>query len=179
MSKDFEYENEEKKIFKILITCKNDKEISLSFTGQSETNEIYSSNYQIDDLNEKFGKIKKFKKINEFNDLIIDNINKKTLILKSPYKNVINSKWKTFPNEEAKEDTFTLISTRSMNKKISLLFYSNYTKSKYIIDQILSQLSIKIIGNTNINEYSLISFEENWILDNIYFLIENYEDENK
>lgn len=66
-----------------------------------------------------------------------------------------------------------------MNKKISLLFYSNYTKSKYIIDQILSQLSIKIIGNTNINEYSLISFEENWILDNIYFLIENYEDENK
>lgn len=179
MSKDFEYENEEKKIFKILITCKNDKEISLSFTGQSETNEIYSSNYQIDDLNEKFGKIKKFKKINEFNDLIINNINKKTLILKSPYKNVINSKWKTFPNEEAKKDTFTLISTRSMNKNISLLFYSNYTKSKYIIDQILSQLSIKIIGNTNINEYSLISFEENWILDNIYFLLENYEDENK
>ena len=37
MSKDFKYENEEKKIFKILITCKNDKEISIYFTGQSET----------------------------------------------------------------------------------------------------------------------------------------------
>lgn len=179
MSKDFKYQNEEKKIFKIIITCKNDKEISLSFTGQSETNEIYSSNYQIDDLNEKFGKIKHFKKIHEFYELIIDNIEKKTLILKSPYKNVINSIWKTFPSEKEKKDTFTLISTRSINKNISLLFYSDYTKSKDIINKILSQLSIKISGNININAYSLITLKENWILDSIYFLLENYEDENK
>jgi hypothetical protein len=40
-------------------------------------------------------------------------------------------------------------------------------------------LSIKILGNTNINAYSLIILEENWILDNFYFLLENYEEENK
>ena len=59
----------------------------------------------------------------EFRNILLDNINKKELVLRPPYKNVITSIWKTFPKENSKTETFILISSKSNNKNISLIFF--------------------------------------------------------
>ena len=179
MTDEFKYEGEDKKIYHICINTTSEKEISVSFIGEKETNEIYASNYLIDDLNEKFGKIKQFKKIKEFRNILLDNINKKELVLRPPYKNVITSIWKTFPKENSKTETFTLISSKSINKNISLIFFSNYTQSEPIVKELEKQFVIKQKTKVNEKTYSFIQFEDNWILDNMYFLLGKYDDEDK
>ena len=177
---EFKYEGENKKTYLISINSTSENEISLSFIGKNETNEIYTSKYLIDDLNEKFGKIKQFKKIKDFRNILVDNnINKKELILKPSYNNVITSIWKTFPKENSKTETFTLISSKSNNKNISLIFFSNYTQSEPIVKELENQFVIKQKNKVNEKTYSFIQFEENWILDKMYFLVGIYDDEDK
>ena len=158
---------------------KNDKkEKSENDTIDNEKIEMFSSNYLLDDLNEKFGKVLHFKKINEFKNILIENINRKQLIIKSPYKNVINTIWKTFP-KDSKNETFTLISSKSNNNNISIFFFENLTKSEPIIKEIEAQLIIKEKEKKVENLYSQIQFENNSFLDNLFFLKGKYEDENK
>ena len=158
---------------------KNDKiEKSENDKIDNEKIEMFSSNYLLDDLNEKFGKVLHFKKINEFKNILIENINRKQLIIKSPYKNVINTIWKTFP-KDSKNETFTLISSKSNNNNISIFFFENLTKSEPIIKEIEAQLIIKEKEKKVENLYSQIQFENNSFLDNLFFLKGKYEDENK
>lgn len=179
MTEDFKYEGQDKKPYVISINVKNEKELTLSFLGENETNEIYSSNYTIDNLNEKFGKIIQFKNISEFKSVLINNINNKLTILKPPYRNVINSQWKIFPKDKTRQETFILISSKSINKNISLIFYSNFTKSEPIIKELEKQLIVKQKSKKDEQTYSLITFNDNMFLDSMYFLIGKYENEKK
>ena len=179
MTEDFKYEGQDKKPYVISINVKNEKELTLSFFGENETNEIYSSNYTVDNLNEKFGKIIQFKKISEFKSVLKNNINNKLTTLKPPYRNVINSQWNIFPKDKKRQETFILISSKSINKNISLIFYSNFTKSEPIIKELEKQLIVKQKTKKDEQTYSHITFNDNMFLDSMYFLIGKYENEKK
>ena len=119
----------------------------------------------------------KLKTLKDFESLCALNITKKLLVLKSPYKNVINSVWKIFPNNKSKTQTFTLISSKSYNKKISIYSYYNYTNIKNIVEEIQKQLLIERIKCEIVvkdKDLDKLSFQDNWILDCIYFLTGNY-----
>ena len=152
MSDSYEYISEDKKTYKIKFTIIEKDEINqliLSFIDKSEKNNSYSSNYQVIDLNEKFGKTIQFKTINDFKECLIQNIKKKLLVLKSPYKNVINSQWRTFPKDSEKENTFTLILSKLFNKNISLFFYSSFSNSEKIVKEYEKEFNIKINEKKN------------------------------
>ena len=80
-----------------------------------------------------------------------------------------------------KNKTFTLISSKSSNKNISLYCYSNYSKFCTLIPEIEKQLNIEVektgLKDEKNNKYELIKFKNNWILDNIYYLLEFYSKE--
>ena len=167
---DFEYIGEDSKKYKIIIETTKDEDLFLSIIGISST-DIYSSNYYLNNLNEKFLNVIKFKTIKDFRTCLMDNLKKKLLILKSPYKNVINSVWKVFPNEKSKEQTFTLISSKASNKKISIYSFSDYNKIKNILEELKKQLSVEV-NKTSLqskdNKIDTITLENNWLLDYIY-----------
>ena len=178
---DFEYIGEDSKKYKIIIETTKDEDLFLSIIGISST-DIYSSNYYLNNLNEKFLNVIKFKTIKDFRTCLMDNLKKKLLILKSPYKNVINSVWKVFPNEKSKEQTFTLISSKASNKKISIYSFSDYNKIKNILEELKKQLSVEV-NKTSLqskdNKIDTITLENNWLLDYIYCLKENYKDKKE
>ncbi len=109
----------------------------------------------------------------------MDNISKKSLVIKAPYKNVINSIWKTFPKDEKKKEKFTLISSKSINENVSLIFFANYSKSEEIVKNITNQFQVKIKQNQDEKTYSKLFFEDNWILDHMYFLKGKFDDEEQ
>ena len=172
----FDYTGENSSKYKIIIETKKEDYLFLSFVDINK-NDIYSSNYYLNNLNEKFLKIIKFKAINDFKSCLVDNIIKKMLILKAPYKNVINSVWNIFPTDKSKKQTFNLISSKSSNKNISIYSFSDSSKIMNIIEEIKNQLSIEIKKNdikSKEEEFDKITFENNWILDNIYCLKGKY-----
>ena len=181
MSDTFGYTGEESKDYKIIIEISKNDDLFLSIVG-SQNNDIYSSNYYLNNLNEKFLNVINFKTIKDFRVCLLENIKRKTLILKPPYKNVINSIWKVFPSDKTKEQTFTLISSKSSNKKISIYSFSDFSKVKNIAEELKKQLSVEIVKNnvqSKNNKTDLITFEENWLLDYIYCLKGNYSDQKE
>ena len=181
MSDTFGYTGEESKDYKIIIEISKNDDLFLSIVG-SQNNDIYSSNYYLNNLNEKFLNVINFKTIKDFRVCLLENIKRKTLILKPPYKNVINSIWKVFPADKSKEQTFTLISSKSSNKKISIYSFSDFSKVKNIAEELKKQLSVEIVKNNvqyKNNKTDLITFEENWLLDYIYCLKGNYSDQKE
>ena len=181
MSDTFGYTGEESKDYKIIIEISKNDDLFLSIVG-SQNNDIYSSNYYLNNLNEKFLNVINFKTIKDFRVCLLENIKRKTLILKPPYKNVINSIWKVFPADKSKEQTFTLISSKSSNKKISIYSFSDFSKVKNIAEELKKQLSVEIVKNnvqSKNNKTDLITFEENWLLDYIYCLKGNYSDQKE
>ena len=180
MKDGLKYIAEDNKTYIIRISSnENNNHLNLSFTGTSETNQIFSSNYLLDDLNQKFGKLIQFKNIEEFKNVLMDNISKKSLVIKAPYKNVINSIWKTFPKDAKKKENFTLISSKSINENVSLMFFSNYSKSEEIVKNITNQFQVKIKQNQDEKTYSKLFFEDNWILEHMYFLKGKFDDEEQ
>ena len=182
MSDSYEYISEDKKTYKIKFTIIEKDEINqliLSFIDKSEKNNSYSSNYQVIDLNEKFGKTIQFKTINDFKECLIQNIKKKLLVLKSPYKNVINSQWRTFPKDSEKENTFTLILSKLFNKNISLFFYSSFSNSEKIVKEYEKEFNIKINEKKIEDNYIKFNYKHNLFIDNFYFLPTKYDDEEK
>jgi len=159
MTDGLKYIAEDNKTYIIYMNVnENNNHLNLSFTGTSETNQIFTSNYLVDDLNQKFGKLIQFKNIQEFKNVLMDNIRKKSLVIKAPYKNVINSIWKTFPKDEKKKEKFTLISSKSINENVSLIFFANYSKSEEIVKNITNQFQVKIKQNQDEKTYSKLFF---------------------
>ena len=178
---EFDYKGENSNNYKIIIETTKEEDLFLSIVDL-KSRDVYSSNYYLTNLNEKFLNVNKFKKIIDFKSNLVDNIKSKSLILKAPYKNVINSVWKVFPSDKSKNQTFTLISSKSSNKKISIYSYSNFSKIKNIIEEIKQQLSIEINKNSlQLKEQFIdkITFENNSYLDNIYCLTGNYSSKNE
>jgi GTP-binding protein EngB required for normal cell division len=144
-----------------------------------EINEIFSSSYILENLNEKFEKIISCKEISDFKKILEKNINKKTLILKPPYKSIINSIWKIFPGDSSKKQTFSLISQKSFNKNISLFFYENFTKSEIFVKESEKQLLIKQKEIIKFVSYTKRTYENNLFIDNMFFLIGKEDNEEK
>ena len=165
MSSAFNYDDENNKKYKIIFQCPDDN-IELTIV-RLDNGDIYRSNYDLDNLNQKFFGVIKFKSSKDFINCCNDNINKKTLKLKSPYKSVIKSIWNIFPNDDKKKNTFTLVSSKSADKNISLFCYSEYYMTKNLVEEIQKQLSIEI-NKTELNDpksnYNIIRFKENKIL---------------
>ena len=182
MGDTFKYISEDKKTYKIklkIIEKDELKKLVLSFINETESNHSYSSNYQINDLNEKFGKTIRFKTINDFKNCLEENIKKKLMVLKSPYKNVINSEWKTFPNDTQKENTFTLILSKSFNKNISLIFYSSFSKSNKIVEEYEKQFNLILKDKIIQDNYIKFIYEENLFINNLFFFPTKYDEEEK
>ena len=175
---DFDYTGEDSQNYKIIIETTKDDDLFLSIIRASN-NDIYSSNYYLNNLNEKFLNVIKFKTIKDFKLCLLENLKRKLVILEPPYKNVINSKWKVFPTEKSKEQTFTLISSKSSNKKISIYSFSDYNKIKNVLEELTKQLSVGV-NKTGLqskdSKVDIITLENNWLLDYIYCLKGNYTD---
>ena len=125
-------------------------------------------------------KIITFKTIEQFLELLVENLKKKTLILEKPYKNVITSIWKMFPNSKEKTQTFSLLSSLDSNKNITILFYSDFKSSENVVKEIEKSARVQEPKVTNELFYSKRSYNDHWLLDNIYFLSGNYDNnENK
>ena len=176
MEKLYTYEAEDKNKYQILFH-KYEKKIKISFTNQSSSDLEYTSEYQLDELNERFGKVIHFKEINVFYQCLIDNIRKKSLIIKPPYKNIITSIWKIFPIQKTNQ-TFTLMFSKLFNKNISLIFYSNYTISEEVVKEIERQLEINQKSKFEDNFYSKITYDS-YFIQNMYFLLNKYSNEEK
>ena len=174
----FYYKSKDKKDYKIYLHI-NGKNIKIFIFDLSSDKKVFISKYQLDDLNVKFMKLIKFKKIEEFLDNLVENIKRNTLILEAPYKNVITSIWRVFPNSNDKKQTFSLLSSLDSNKSISILFYSDFKSSENLVSKIIYSAKA---GNPNIKQeslYSRFSFDEHWLIENLYFLKNQYDDENK
>jgi len=87
---DFYYKGKNSNNYKIIIETTKEDTLFLSIVDD-KNGDVYSSDYYLTNLNEKFLNIIKFKKINEFKSLLAENIKSKLLVLNEPYKNVINS----------------------------------------------------------------------------------------
>ena len=178
MELDYVYDGEDKNKYTIKIVTENNNSLTLFIKG-SGVNETYSSSYLLENLNEKFDKIVYCKDISDFKKIIEKNISKKTLVLKAPYKSVINSIWKIFPNDASKKQTFTLISQKSFNKNISLFFYENYTKSEKFVKEVEKQLLINSKEKVKKEPIIKYIYESNLFIDNMYFFLGKEENEKK
>ena len=156
----------------------NEKKIILFISDDSETNKVFISKYELEDLNTKFMGIIHLKSIHEFQKLLIENLKNKKVILKKPYKNSITSTWKLFPKDENKKNTFILLSSLDENGNITLMFYSDYIESEKAIKEIEKQAQAEKKGEDNELIYKK-NIYDNWLIDDIYYLKEQYKDEKK
>ena len=135
------------------------------------------SNYKLDDLNIKFIKIIQFKTIEQFMSILIENIKKKYLILNSPYKNAITTTWKIFPDSKEKKQTFSLVSSFDSHKTISLLFYSDFKTSEKFLKEIEKAIQGEKPNEDKQSFYLKLFYEEHWLIENMYFLSNEYKDD--
>ena len=94
------------------------KNISI-YVSKANQQETYSSQYNLDFINDKLKKIKDFKKfqtLESFRDCLKDNVDNKTFNINSPYDNkIIATTWRVFPKNNNLKQTFTLILERKIN----------------------------------------------------------------
>ena len=111
----FTYKTEEMLSFNFTFNILGNNEIKVTIQEMNENNliikEPYISVYDFHYINERLSKIIQFKSIEDFRDCLITNLDKKTLVVKAPYKNAIVTKWRIFPKEKNKKNTFMLISS--------------------------------------------------------------------
>ena len=171
MSSRFSYVSQEDNQQYEIYSKYDEKKLTLYIEGNGHQ---FSSDYLLESLNEKFRKIIKFKTMDEFLNCLNLNLKNKTLILQAPYKNVITSKWKIFPNSNNSK-IFSLISTESFDKSvISLIFNSSLDNSSNFVKEIE-----KIGGLKSINNYNNIVHYGHWLIENMIFLNKKYEDEKQ
>jgi len=103
--------------------------IIISISNEKENDSPFTSKYELYYLIEKFGKNINFKSIQEFRACLKENVQKQLLIIKRPYKNVINTIWKLYPNNAKEKKTFTLIIPK-LGKKSFIIFLFKFQKSR-------------------------------------------------
>ena len=180
MNAKYKYMSEDNKSYSIYFSQIKDNEnkVILFIEDDSETNKVFISKYELNDLNTKFMGIIHLKNIHEFQKLLIENIKSKKVILKSPYKNSITSTWKVFPKDETKKNTFSLLSSLDENGNVTLMFYSNYQESEKPLKEIEKQAKAEKKGENDELIYKKIIYD-NWLINDIYYLKEQYKDEQK
>ena len=135
--------------------------------------EKYSSEYNLDFINDKLKKVKDFKKFQtaeNFSECLKENMERDTYNINSPYDNkIIATTWRVFPNDKNLKQTFTLILERKINQNLSLFFMSNYDRAKKLIDEIEEQECFKNKEIKNIDNFNEIIYENGSILENIIY----------
>ena len=136
--------------------------------------EIYSSEYNLDFINDKLKKFEDFKKfqtVETFSDCLKENIERNIVNINSPYDNkVIATTWKIFPKNNNSNKTFTLILERKINQNLSLFFFSNYDRAEIFIDEIEEQNVYKNKKENNKNKsFNEIIYKEGSIIENIIY----------
>ena len=159
--------------YKIHIRSKvGDKNIHICLL-KLEGQEKYSSEYNLDFINDKLKKIKDFKKFQtaaNFSDCIKENMERDTYKINSPYDNkIVATTWRVFPNNNNLKQTFTLILERKINQNLSIFFLRNYERAKKLIDEIEEQESFINKEVKNINNFKEIIYENGSILENIIY----------
>ena len=136
----FNYKTEEELIFNFVFELKDENSIKIVIQeinkDNTTTTNPYISVYSLDFLNDRLGKFINFKKIDNFRDCLIDNLSKKTLIVRPPYKSAVITTWKIFPKDSKRQSTFTLISSSNYDKGLSLIFFGENKNSKTLIKEI-------------------------------------------
>lgn len=166
------------KKYSIKIVIEEDNNLTLTLKG-TEVDDIYSSSYNLENLNEKFENVIYFKDISDFKKILEKNISKQALILKPPYKAVIESIWKIYPGDTSKNQCFTLLLQKSFNKTISLFFYENYSKSEKIVKEAERQILLKQKETIKAINYTKYTYENNLFIDDMYFLQGKEDNEEK
>ena len=166
------------KKYSIKIVIEEDNNLTLTLKG-TEVDDIYSSSYNLENLNEKFENVIYFKDISDFKKILEKNIIKQALLLKPPYKAVIESIWKIYPGDTSKNQCFTLLLQKSFNKTISLFFYENYSKSEKIVKEAERQLLLKQKETIKAVNYTKYTYENNLFIDDMYFLQGKEDNEEK
>jgi len=119
-------------------------EIIISLINEKNNGSPFTSKYELGYLNEKFGKNINFKSIQDFRICLRENVQKYLLIIKKPFKNTINTVWKLYPkNAKKHKKTFTLVSSQSWEKNLSLFFYSNFKRAENVVKEIEDQAQMK------------------------------------
>ena len=123
----FTYKTDEMLSFNFTFNILDNNEIKVTIQELNENNyaikEPYISVYKFQYLNERLSKVIQFKKIEDFRDCLITNLDKKTLVVKPPYKNAVATIWRLFPKETNKKNTFMLISSSNYDRGLSLVFF--------------------------------------------------------
>ena len=136
----FNYKTEEELIYNFRFDLIENNEIKITIQeinkDNTSTTNPYISVYNLDFLNDRLGKFINFQKLENFRDCLIDNISKKTLIIKLPYKSAVVTIWKIYPKDSKKQNTFTLISSSNYDKGLSLIFFGENKNSKLLIKEI-------------------------------------------
>ena len=147
----FTYATEEKLFFNFNFTLneKNEIKITIQEINQDETitSLPYISVYNLNYLNQRLEKVIHFDNITKFRDCLISNLNEKTLIIKPPYKNAVATKWRIFPKNSNKKNTFELISSSNYDKGLSLIFFGENSDSKNIIKELETIIQKKPFSN--------------------------------
>ena len=136
----FTYTTEEQLLYNFCFKIVDNNQIKITIQeinkNDTITNEPYISLYYLDYLNERLGKIINFDSIEKFRECLLNNLNKKTLLIKPPYKNALSTIWKIFPKDSQRKNTFTLISSNNYDKGLSMIFFGENDQSKNIIKEI-------------------------------------------
>ena len=142
--------------------------IIISLKNQNENDSPFVSRYKLDYLNENFGKAIQFKSIEEFRMCLKDNIDKNLLIIRKPYKNIIKTIWKIFPNDNKNKKTFSLTSSQNWVKNLSIIFYSNYKRAEKVANEIEDQIQIIPKQKNNKSNYLEKTYDK--LIENMIFL---------
>ena len=175
------YKSEDSLDYKIkAIYCNSKLRLIFECKIKDETFTFFS-NYSLQFLKDKFKKVLKLEKFNQFINILKDNIKKEKLVIKPIYKNIVKTIWETFPNDKSnKEDTFTLILNKKINKNLSILFFSTYETAKKVVDEMESQGQLVVKSNFKENNYHEITYSNGFLLENSIFLTDtNLEKEEK
>ena len=169
------YPSEDKKnYYSITFEKIEEKEIKIIISDFYNKNKTFISKYHLVDLNTKFIKVIQFKTIDEFYHLLNNNVIEGKLIIKSPYRNEISSVWRIFPDSNENKKTFTLISSLNYNNKISLLFYSDFQNSEKVVKIIEKSIYAQNSYKSDEIFYSKISYNNHWLIDNMFLIKEKY-----
>ena len=176
----FTYTTEEQLIFNFNFEIVEKTQIKITIQqinkDNTKTTLPFISMYSLAYLNERLGKINQFNKIKHFRECLIDNISKKTLIIRPPYKYAIATIWKIFPKDPKKNNTFTLMSSSNYDKGLSLIFFGENEDSKNITKAIESTLQ-KSQPMENIEKLFVENIYNDRLINSIISLpIENKDD---
>ena len=167
----FKYISEDNK--KYFITIEYKENILINFE-EEQTKTKFKTKYGLVFINERFGKKFHFKNISQFYDCLNNNISKRKLIINPPYKNIINTIWKIYPKDSSKKETFTLILNKVFNKKLSLIFLSDYNKYENIVKKIISHGKLQLQSKKKINkDFYELTCKNSFMLENFIFFEKN------